>query len=343
MNNARLLILGYAAVEKKYSPPISNTHLGQLFRKYGYEVIFSHPRLAGVFIVLDQFIAIHQFKNQYEIAIIDSQGWKGFMMERYSIRLLKAQGKKVILNLNQRTLQELTQKRSSSLMQILREVDKLVVTSESMSAALANLGIHSVVIPPPLDLSQYPFRLRKRIRPRLLWLGSFDRESNPELAIRVLAKLKEMVTDSELVMAGRDGGLLKKMQALAVELNIKDSVYFHDAFNHADLVIESKKADIFIHTRLTADPSASLLEACAFGMPIIIANAGGVANHLNDRTSAILVRSNSIQEIVQAVLEIIRDPDVATRLSENGRIFAELSDEKCILEVWVHQFQDVLK
>lgn len=343
MNNARLLILGCAVGEREYSTPVNNTHLGQLFLKYGYEVIISHTRLPGIFLVLDQFIAIHQYKNQYEIAIIESQGWNNFLLERISSRLCKAQGKQVILNLHQSAYQELTRKGSSGLKQVLREVDKLVVNSDSMSAALANLGIHTVIIPPPLDLSQYPFRLRKRIRPRLLWLGSFDRESNPELAIRVLAKLKEMVTDAELVMAGRDGGLLRKMQALAGELNIKDSVYFHDAFKHADLVIESKKADIFIHTSLTADPGASLLEACAFGMPIIVANAGGVTNYLNDRTSAILVKPNSIQDMVQAVLEIIRDPVVASRLSENGRIFAESSDEKRILEVWKHQFQDVFK
>ena len=46
-----------------------------------------------------------------------------------------------------------------------------------------------ILLPNPLDLSAFPFRLRAQAKPRLIWLRAFHRKYNPTMAPRVLAAL----------------------------------------------------------------------------------------------------------------------------------------------------------
>lgn len=342
MDKQRLLILGLPAGKKQDSALSTTSLLAHLFQKNGYKVIVHSDKSSQILWKNKLTSTINRLSNQFDIAIIESQGRDDFLMEDVASGLFQTHGKRVILNFQERDLQKLPITRTSRFEKVISRADRLIVPSTSMADAIANMGYPAIVIPKSLDLSKYPFRLRKRIRPRLLWLSPFSADSNPEMAIQVLARLKDLITDSELVMSGQDDGLLRKSQALAQELNVIDRVYFHDEFSHDDLVMESKKADILIHTSRIPEVAMYLLKGCALGMPIVACNTGGVSNILNDRETAILVEPPSIQEMVQAILEIIRDPDVAFHLSQNGRILAEVSDENRVLELWEEQFQAII-
>jgi L-malate glycosyltransferase len=185
-----------------------------------------------------------------------------------------------------------------------------------------------------LNLSDYPYRMRKRVRPRILWMRAFHENYNPEMAIRVLARLEELVPDAELVMAGQDKGLLPKMRKLAQELGIGKRIFFPGVMDKDAKQLESNKSDIFINTSRIDNAPVSILEAFAFGMPVVSTNVGGISVFLKDRENAILVDSNSIEDMVQAILEIIRDPQIASHLSQNGRILAEASDWNRLEKSW---------
>ncbi len=272
--------------------------------------------------------------KQFELSIIQVYGRNSFIVEDAASWLCTVLGMKVILHLHGGSLPEFFERHPAWSHRVLNRAKAIVVPSAYLAGALSKLGYSSTIIPNPLNLSDYPYRMRKRVRPRILWMRAFHENYNPEMAIRVLTRLEELIPDAELVMAGQDKGSLPKMRKLAQELGIGKRVFFPGVMDKDAKQLESNKSDIFINTSRIDNTPVSILEAFAFGMPVVSTNVGGISVFLKDRENAILVDSNSIEEMVQAILEIIRDPQIASHLSQNGRILAEASDWNRLEKSW---------
>ena len=80
--------------------------------------------------------------------------------------------------------------------------------------------------PFPLDLGLYPFCLRQRVSPRLLWMRSFYPYYNPQMAVRVLARLISQHPELSLVMAGKDKGLQPELVRMAERLGLAQCISF---------------------------------------------------------------------------------------------------------------------
>ncbi|MEK7123094.1 MAG: glycosyltransferase family 4 protein, partial [Patescibacteria group bacterium] len=72
------------------------------------------------------------------------------------------------------------------------------------------------------------------------------------------------------------------------------------------------------------------LEANSFGKPVIGTRTGGVAEAVHDGVTGILVEQKNISQIQEAVLRILRDGELATRLGQTGkrRVAEEFSWKK---------------
>ena len=62
----------------------------------------------------------------------------------------------------------------------------------------------------------------------------------------------------------------------------------------------------------------ALVEASACGKPVIAGRSGGIADAVQDGVTGLLVNPVDTEEVASAIVRLLREPDLAKRLGENG-------------------------
>jgi glycosyltransferase involved in cell wall biosynthesis len=218
---------------------------------------------------------------------------------------------------------------------VLRRAKTIVAPSTYLANFFDKKGLSVHIIPNLIDIKEYPFRERKAIQPRLLWMRAFHPCYAPEMAVKVFAKLKEIHPQAILTMAGKDKGLLKKTQELVKENNLAESVRFPGFLAMREKTEAFARHDVFLNTSRIDNMPVSLIEVAAAGLPIVTTNAGGIADVFEHEKNALLVDGiDSVDDMVQGLQRLLREPDLACRLSRQARTLAEQSDIAAGLAQW---------
>ena len=62
-----------------------------------------------------------------------------------------------------------------------------------------------------------------------------------------------------------------------------------------------------------------LLEAMASGKPVIATRVGAVPKLVNSEVTGLLLEPGDVDGLAEAILRLLSDPNLASRLGENGR------------------------
>lgn len=186
------------------------------------------------------------------------------------------------------------------------------------------------VIPNVVDLDQYPCRHRAHIAPRLLWMRTFHELYRPDLALQVLERLNG--TGATLTMAGQDKGLLAETRRRAEEMGL--DVRFPGFLDAEGKRREFAAHDVFLNTNRVDNAPVSVVEAAAFGLPVVSTDVGGIPSLLRDGEEALLVPEGDAEAMANAVRRLLEEPGLAGRLSAAGREVAERSSWTRVRPLW---------
>lgn len=219
--------------------------------------------------------------------------------------------------------------------QVFQAAYRNVAPSGYMQAAFVRHGYETVVIPNFIPIKDYCFKLRAQVRPRLLWVRSFEVTYHPEMAIRVLAFLKKQYPEAELCMVGPDkDGSLEQCRQLARDLHVVEQVTFTGRLSKTDWHQLAQEYDIFINTTNADNTPVSVIEAMALGLPVVSTNVGGIPYLLEHEKTGLLVAPGDTEDMCEAILRLIESPELSVSLSQNGRQQAEQFDEEIVLKKW---------
>lgn len=226
---------------------------------------------------------------------------------------------------------------------VLRRADVLITPSTYLAQAIQPYDLTARVIPNAIDLPQYPYRQREQVFPRLLWMRTFHEIYNPAMAIQVLAQVKQVYPDATLTMAGQDKGLMQSMKDFAREQGLAQSIRFPGFLDSAGKQREFAAHDIFLNTNRIDNTPVSVIEAAAFGLPIVATAVGGVPYLLTHERTGLLVPDEDAPAMAQAVIRLLQESALASALSQNGRQWAELLDWERVLDQWESLFAQVME
>ena len=316
--------------------------LSDHFAAAGYPVIetSSHPnryaRLADI------AATIIRHRREIDVLVINAYGGPSFVVEDLASRLGRQFGHRVVVVLRGGAMPEFMARFPRWSRRVLGRAHAIIAPSDYLARAMAGRGFHARVIPNIIDISKYPFRLRRELRPHLFWMRTFHDAWNPLMAVRVLAKLRNHAPDARLVIAGQDKGLESESRALAEELGVSDAVRFPGFLNMAAKIAAGDAADIFISTNRIDNMPVAVVEACAFGLPVVSTGVGGMGDLLTDGETGLLTPDNDDERMVEAIRRLLDDPALAARLSANGRRLAERSSWEQVRVQWEAVFEEVL-
>lgn len=318
--------------------------LAALFADAGYPVhITSHipgriPRL------IDTLRSLYAWRGEIDLVIHQVFSGPAFAITDAASALCDRLGLRQVFVLHGGALPEFAAKRGGWIRRVLRRAEAVVAPSAYLAtvfAAFPELDGRIRVIPNILEIEQYPYRHRSRPEPRLLWMRTFHEVYHPQMAVEVLARLRPFYPQATLTMAGQEKGLHAEVQALARDRGLAEVVRFPGFLGPEDKTREFGSHDIYLNTNRVDNMPVSVLEAGAFGLPIVATAVGGVPYLLRDGVTGLLVPDGDVDGMVNAVRRLLQEPQLAGALSANGRLLAESCAWEPVRGLWEALFSEV--
>jgi glycosyltransferase involved in cell wall biosynthesis len=167
-------------------------------------------------------------------------------------------------------------------------------------------GFNVVQIPNFIDLSQYPFKHRNLIRPKFLWVRSFQKIYRPEVAINILERLLLQYPDAELCMVGPDkDGSMDKCKTIIKKKKLEASIKITGKLTKTEWIDLSKDYDIFLNTTSVDNTPVSVMEAMALGMVVVTSNVGGIPWLFEDGLEGVMVDNADISTYCEVITSIL--------------------------------------
>ncbi len=209
-----------------------------------------------------------------------------------------------------------------------------VVPSEYLLDTFIAEGYTNLVhIPNVMEINKYPFKPRKKVEAKLLWVRAFAEIYNPLLALQLVEKLMKTNIEVFLCMVGPEkDGSLSKCKKYAQDKNLP--VIFKGKLEKEEWISVSQEYDIFLNTTNFDNMPVSIIEAMALGFPVISTNVGGLHYLIEKNKTGILIPPNNVEGFENAIITLLNNPEMVADLSTNARRKAESFDWEKVKHLW---------
>ncbi|GAA1420974.1 glycosyltransferase family 4 protein [Agrococcus citreus] len=164
----------------------------------------------------------------------------------------------------------------------------------------------------------------------LITLGRLrDWYKGHDIVLEALPGVLARIPDTRWVVLG-EGRRREALEARAAELGIQHAVRFLGSVTDAEKEAWLQQADAFVmparypRGEVAGEGFAIVyLEAAAWGVPSIAGNVGGPREAVVDGVTGLLVDPESVEQVVDAIIELGTKPGVARELGRQARARAE--------------------
>ena len=185
-----------------------------------------------------------------------------------------------------------------------------------------NMKLRREVLPEEIEALRNKYGLlNKKI---ILTTGRLVERKGHDVVLGALHKLKESVPEAHYVIIG-EGPMEEAVKQMVKTLGLEDSVSLIGKVSDYELAAWYEICDVFVMiSRQLKNEDAEgfgivYLEANMFGKPVIAGKSGGVAEAVSDNETGILIEPTDQHEILSAIEKLLKNPEEAKRLGENGR------------------------
>jgi glycosyltransferase involved in cell wall biosynthesis len=147
--------------------------------------------------------------------------------------------------------------------------------------------------------------------------------------VTAAAQVVREMPDARFLILG-EGELRGPLERQVRELGLERHVLLPGF--RADAIALTKSVDIFVMSSVTEGLGSAMLDAMACRIPVVATRAGGIPEAIVDGEHGLLVRPQDPSALAQAILRLLRDPQLRQRLAEAGRqrVVAEFSVEQMV-------------
>jgi glycosyltransferase involved in cell wall biosynthesis len=147
-------------------------------------------------------------------------------------------------------------------------------------------------------------------------LAALRPEKNHEFFLRTAAKILNQEPKAQFLVIG-DGALRNSLEQQARELGIDQVTHFLGSRPDVNRVMSA--VDVLALTSHNEASPVSILEALSCSVPAVAANVGSVSETVIENVTGKLFPTGDESAYVAAILELLVDVPLCTRLGANGR------------------------
>lgn len=315
--------------------------LADAFASAGYPVVAASSSANRYVRLADITATVIRHRRDLDVVVLFTYGQASFVVEDIASGLADRFGIPVVLAMCGGAMPDFIDKYPSWTRRVFSRAKAIVCQSEYLARTMRRLGKTPRVIPNIIDTDAYTFKKRDRVAPRLFWMRAFEDLYNPEMALRVLDRVRKRHPDATLVMAGQDSGGQQQTISTAEKMGLSSSIKFAGFLDMAGKQREADATDIFINTPRIDNRPICVVEAGAFGLPIVSTNVGGMSDLVEHEVTALLVPTDDDRAMADAVERLIASPELASTLSRNGQQLAAASSSRHVVPAWEALLREV--
>ncbi|MBN1559799.1 glycosyltransferase family 4 protein [candidate division KSB1 bacterium] len=295
--------------------------LSEQLALHGWSVVKTSCKSARIPRLSDMLYTVWAKRREYVIAHVDVFSGKAFYLSQIVCFFLRLLRKPFVLSLHGGGLPQFARRHPARVKRLFAAATAITAPSSYLTEKMKPFCDDIRLIPNPINLDLYEYKVRRKSSPCLVWLRSFHTIYNPLLAPKVIALLAKRFPDIHLTMIGPDkgDGSKKRTRELSVQLGVHHHLTIAERIAKLDISKNLNAADIFINTTSIDNTPVTVLEAMACGLCIVSTNVGGIPYLLHHQEDSLLVPPDDPQAMADAIERLLRDDQLAEKLSRNAR------------------------
>ncbi len=263
----------------------------------------------------------------------------GVLRDLVFVALARASGRRVIAHVHGADLTGSEHRvRALALRSIARLSVETVALAPSSRTALRRLGVEASVV-------FNPVRLEGPVTPtprqgavcRALFVGTYGRRKGATELVDAVAELRREGVSIELDFAGKEEfrGEEAALRSHVRESGLTEFVRFHGVLDTPALRNLYERSHVFVLPSRSEGLPMALLEAMAFGLPVVATRVGGIPDVIEDGESGLLIQPARAGELTDALRRLTSDTRLRKRLGEQARArVQELASADIVAERW---------
>lgn len=171
-------------------------------------------------------------------------------------------------------------------------------------------------------------------------VGRFTEQKNQLLLLKAFNLIFHNNHDLKLLLVGRG-------ESFDELLRFKETL---ESSNNITLVTDCdnphgyyQKSKIFVLSSIYEGNPISILEAMSYGLPVISTSVGGVPDVIKDGVNGILVSSNDVEGLSNAMIELINNNGTYNTISKNNKELIKRYDIKNTAKSYYNCYMDSLR
>lgn len=211
----------------------------------------------------------------------------------------------------------------------LKRMDHIVTVSDDLQEQVTQMGIDSdtvTLVDNAIDMVEFSRKSAVEKAKRQLGfrsdrfligaVGRLAKEKGFDLLISAVERLIEGGLDVELTIIG-EGDQREQLEAQIAASGHADR--FHLLGYRSDTIALYEAMDLYVLSSLREGLPNVLLEAMAMEVPVVATKIAGVPKLIQDRENGLLVNSGSVDELEQAIKEILKNDSLREMLVGKAR------------------------
>jgi glycosyltransferase involved in cell wall biosynthesis len=210
---------------------------------------------------------------------------------------------------------------------VLKGADAVLCPNDFTYRYVANLGV------PPSKLCIVPHRLPDHLfsfnfekneilrknninenSPMVLFIGRFERDKQVDVLIDTVPLILKKNPEVQFIFIG-DGSLLSVLKERAQELGIEENLFFLGYQDTGTIKHCLAKCSVV----WIPMSGFVVFEAAAAAKPIVAFDVEWHSEFIKDGETGLLVEDRNIEECAQAVLKVLKDKNLASKLGKNAK------------------------
>ena len=188
----RIMVVGPMLGRHPGHVPSVGEALGEHLARRGYPVVLTSTYRQRLYRLADMTATVLKHAGETDVQILQVYSGLSFVTEDLASWLAARCGQKIVMHLHGGALPTFVARYPRWTRRVLRRACAIVAPSPYLKNALRPFGFDVRIIPNALKLDQYPYRHRRGVVPRLLWMRTFHAAYNPEMAVRAFARVKRV-------------------------------------------------------------------------------------------------------------------------------------------------------
>lgn len=211
--------------------------------------------------------------------------------------------------------------------------DYFIGVSQSTRQAIFTGGLAPLekifVVPNAIDVTKVDqYKKEREVRKGgdpivILHCGGFLPAKGQDLSIALAKKLKDNQINFKMILMGAvydtpvSDNFLKKIRNDITQYKLDDHIEI--LLNQKDPYSIFKNSDILIHPSDTEGLPRVIMEALAFGMPVIANPVGGVTDYILNNFTGYIATHNHVDDYYDAIHKLYNDKKLYQFIADNGR------------------------